>query len=499
MNQPKRRRIWCENAVLNGHVATGVTLSIENGYFSAVEANTQPAPGDERLAGLVMAGFANAHSHCFHRVLRAASQANRGSFWTWRELMYDTAQRLDPDNYYELAKRVFSEMAQAGYSCVGEFHYVHHPSQIAASRFNHSRANGTSQAISYHDSNAMSGALSSAARDVGIRITLLDTLYLHGGINPDSAVSEVSALSKESSQHYLPLSDLQQRFSDGDVESWKARVSAFRSRVQSSHVKVAAAIHSIRAATPLQASQAAAFARENDMVIHLHLSEQLAENQATKRVFNTSPTELFHRANVLGDTTTVVHATHLSDNDVKLLADSKTFSCLCPTTERDLGDGLAPTLPLHNAGSPICLGSDSHAVIDPFEEARSIEYHERLRTMVRGAFDTYELLEMAGVNGHRSMGWHDAGRIEVGYRADLVAIELSNTKNEALFDMIKPETSEASSACPQSRSQTSTHAGSCTQPRSSKIAELDLLAHQAVFAANACDVSTVIIDGKTVC
>jgi cytosine/adenosine deaminase-related metal-dependent hydrolase len=188
--------------------------------------------------------------------------------------------------------------------------------------------------------------------------------------------------------------------------------------------------------------------------LHLHLSEQRAENERCLAVHGCTPTELLHRHGVLGPQTTAVHATHLSDADIRRLGASGTGVCMCPTTERDLADGIGPARELASAGSRLSLGSDSHAVIDPFEEARGLELDERLATEQRGHFTSAELLGAA--TNHAALGWDDAGTIAVGQRADLVAVSLGSVRT----------------------------AGS--EPG------------QAIFAATAADVTHVVADGRLI-
>lgn len=370
------------HAWLGDGPAENVRLEIENGRFTVV---TPDAPADgESLPGLVLPGLANAHSHAFHRVLRGRTHSGRGSFWTWRQQMYEVAATLDPDRYLALARAVYAEMALAGVTCVGEFHYLHH-------------APG---GVRYADPNAMGAALIQAADEAGIRITLLDTLYLTAGV--DGA----------------PLEGVQKRFGDGDAPSWAARVAGFTA---GPHAKIGAAIHSVRA---VPADQLPVLAGRGPL--HVHLSEQRAENEQCVAVHGCTPTELLDRHGILGPETTAVHATHLTDGDVELLGGSRTGVCFCPTTERDLADGIGPATRLAAAGSPLSLGSDSHAVIDPFEEIRGLEMNERLATESRGHFPAAALVAAAA--NHRSLGWDDAGAITPGSRADLVAVSLASVR-----------------------------------------------------------------------
>jgi formiminoglutamate deiminase len=385
---------WCEHAVLPEGAASGVSVMVEGDRIVAVDADTAPPPNATRLTGVTIAGLANSHSHAFHRALRSRTQAGTGSFWTWREVMYEAATRLDPETYHRLARGVYAEMAMAGHTVVGEFHYLHH------------QADGTP----YRDPNAMGEALLAAAADVGIRITLLDTLYLHGGLAGDG---------------YLAVEGAQVRFRDRDVDAWANRVSAVPAGPDQ---QVGAAIHSVRAVDPDAIAEAACWAREHAAPLHAHVSEQTAENDACLARHGCTPTELLENGGALGTDFCAVHATHLTAHDIGLLAGSASTVCLCPTTERDLGDGIGPTVELSNAGVGLHLGSDSHASIDHFVEARSVEWGERLRTRRRGAHAANDLLAMATVNGHRALGWHDAGRIAVGERADLVTVRLDSER-----------------------------------------------------------------------
>ena len=384
---------WLERAWTgSGPVRPGVLVEVRDGVFTAV---TSGPPGDaHRLAGLTVPGLANCHSHAFHRALRGRTQRERGTFWTWREQMYAVASTLTPETYFELARATYREMVSVGITSVGEFHYLHHGPDGAA----------------YDDPNEMGHALVAAAREAGIRIALLDTCYLASAIGS-------------------PPEGVQVRFSDGEAESWAARVEAFgldqRGR---SDVRVGAAIHSVRAVPRDQMWPVIGWAGQHGTPLHVHLSEQSAENDACLEVHGMTPAELLEDAGALGPRTTAIHATHLGGPDVNLLGGSGTHACLCPTTERDLGDGIGPSRRLHDAGSPLTLGSDSHAVVDLFEEMRAVELDERLATLERGHWSAGELLTAATYDGHRSLGFAGTGRIEVGTRADLVTIDTASVR-----------------------------------------------------------------------
>ncbi len=386
-------RLWCELALIDGKVAPGVTIEIVDGRFTSIESGTAPGASTS-LVGYTIPGMANAHSHAFHRALRSRTQADRGTFWTWRELMYRAAERLQPESYHRLARAVFAEMAMAGISCVGEFHYLH------------LQADGTP----YADPNQMGITLLAAAADAGIRITLLDTLYLHGGLGVDGYESPVG---------------VQQRFADISADAWVERVGELK---PTGTQRIGAAVHSVRAVDPAAMATLASWAAGRGAPVHAHVSEQVAENDACQAFHGRSPIAVLADAGLLSQRFSAVHATHLNEPDIAALAENGSAVVMCPTTERDLGDGIGPTDQFAATGVPIALGSDSHAVIDLFEEARAVELHERLRSQERGIHLAADLLVMATVVGHRSLGWGDAGSIAVGQRADLVTIALDSVR-----------------------------------------------------------------------
>jgi formiminoglutamate deiminase len=380
---------WCEHAWLPAGVADGVVVGCDDrGLISAVSTSDTAPAGARVLGGLVFPGFANVHSHAFHRALRGRTHADGGTFWTWREAMYALAARLDPDSYLRLATAVYAEMVVAGMSVVGEFHYLHHPPGGGR----------------YAEPNAMGDALREAARLAGIRLTLLDTCYLAGGID-------------------TPLTPEQARFSDGDVDAWAQRARPGQDRGEA---RVGAAIHSVRAVPRAGLATVAQAAAGGPL--HVHVSEQQAENEACLAAYGSTPVGLLAEAGALGPNTTAVHATHLSTQDIALLGGSRTAVCLCPTTEADLADGLGPAGELRNAGSPLSLGSDQHAVADPLAEARSLEHGERLRTGRRGRFTPAELVEVSTSAGNEALGWAGAGRIAPGAPADLVAVRTRSVR-----------------------------------------------------------------------
>ena len=405
-------RLWCELAWLGGERAEpGVLVEVDGDRI--VAARPGAPPGDaQRLAGLTLPGLANAHSHSFQRALRGRTHGANGSFWTWREQMYALAATLDPDSYLDLARATFAEMALAGITLVGEFHYLHHA------------PDGTP----YDDPNTMGEAVIAAAGAAGVRLTLLDACYLRGG---------------------LPS------FRDESADAWAARVDELR---ESATVRIGAAIHSVRAVDPASAAAVADWVGERPL--HAHVSEQAAENEACLDAYGLTPTEVLADAGAISDRFTAVHGTQLAEEDIGRLGAAGATCCLCPTTERDLADGIGPARAMIDAGARLALGSDSHALIDLFEEARAVELDERLETGFRGAQSPTALLRAATENGHACLGWPDAGRIEAGARADLVTVGLGSVRL----------------------------AGT---DRQSALASL-------VFAASAADVRSVIVDDRQV-
>ncbi len=380
---------WCQYAWLGEATpAADVLIEVERGVISAVTPAAAAPPDAERLTGLVIPGLANSHSHAFQRALRGRTHAATGSFWTWRKQMYELAGAIDPDSMLALTRATFAEMALAGVTLVGEFHYLHHG------------PGGTA----YEDPNAMGAAVIEAAAQAGVRLTLLDACYLHGGLEPDP---------------------IQKRFFDSDVEAWSSRVDAL---VAAPRARIGAAIHSMRAVQPESAARVVRWAEERRVPLHAHVSEQPAENQACREVYGATPTALLHYEGALSDRFTAVHATHMSEEDIALLGGAQCHCCLCPTTERDLADGIGRARRLRDAGCRLTVGTDSNAMIEPFEEARAIELDERLVSGVRGGHSGTSLLEAATSSGYASLGWPEGGALRAGALADLVSVRLDGVR-----------------------------------------------------------------------
>jgi formiminoglutamate deiminase len=392
---------FADYAWLGGEgLAPGVVLEdAADGRLARVAAGQDPPTGATHLGGIVVPGLANVHSHAFHRALRGRAEAGAGDFWRWRDRMYALAAVLDPDDMFELARSTYAEMALAGITAVGEFHYLHH------------RPDGRP----YADPNVMGGALIAAAAEAGVRLTLLDTCYLRAGFRAGS-----------------PLTGVQVRFSDGDAERWVDRVEDLAPGAGSGW-RLGAAIHSVRAVDERSMGVVAGWARARGAPLHMHLSEQPGENEEALAATGRTPAGLAGAAGVLGPHTVAVHATHLTGGDVEALGAMSTGVCLCPTTERDLGDGVGPAGVLAAAGCPLSLGTDSHAVVDLLEEARLVELHERLVHRRRGGQAAAALLEAATTGGYRALGWstdgdREAAPLAAGCPADFVTLDRASVR-----------------------------------------------------------------------
>jgi formiminoglutamate deiminase len=366
---------WLAEQAWLGHPAQNVLIEVEGGRIKSIIEGATPPHDATVLRGWTFPGFANAHSHAFQRLLRGEVESSGSDFWEWRARMYGYAE-WDPADYFNHARRVFREMLEAGITAVGEFHYLH------------------------GHGNELGVALIDAAREEGIRITLIDACYLRGSLDD------------------RPLDPEQQAFSDGDADSWARRVDELR---EADGVRIAAAIHSVRAVDPESMRVVAAWARDRKAPLHIHLAEQPAEVEECLRVEGCTPAELLEREGILGPDLTAVHAIHLGDRDVRLLGDNEVTVCACPTTERDLGDRVGPLTALADAGCALAAGSDSNAVIDLLEEARGLELDQRRATGRRVLHEPEELFSAATVNGMRALGW-DAGVIRAGMLADFVTL-----------------------------------------------------------------------------
>lgn len=373
----------------------------DDGRIAALTAVDQLHTNDnaaiETMSGVaLLPGFVNTHSHVFQRALRGHTHralSRRDTFWTWRAAMYAEAQRLNPDSLYESSLRTYREMLAAGYTTVGEFHYVHH------------QPDGQP----YAEPNAMSEAVLQAGRDAGIRVVLLMTAYAQAGFG-------------------LPPEEGQRRFCDASVEAYLARVESLRQR----GVPVGVAPHSVRAVPEEWLRTIADYSLAHDLSLHVHADEQVAEIEQCLAATGCRPIELLERCGALSPRTTVVHATHADEHELVLLAQHGCTVCVCPTTEGDLGDGIAPYAELVAASIPIAIGADSNTRLDPIEELRWAEYTARMRYQRRRVLIPDELgspgpllLTYGAQHGAAALNI-DTGALAPGKLADFVAIDLNS-------------------------------------------------------------------------
>ncbi len=345
---------------------------------------------------LVLPGFVNVHSHVFQRALRGHTHrplSAYDSFWTWRRAMYEEAQRLTPDSLYESALRTYREMLMAGYTTVGEFHYVHH------------QPSGQP----YDNPNAMSEAVLAAAKEAGIRIVLLMTAYAQSGF-------------------HQPPEEGQRRFCDRSVDAYLQRVEDLRGK----GVAIGVAPHSVRAVPENWFRSIADYSRIHNIPLHVHADEQKAEIEQCQAVHGCTPIELLERFGALGSHTTIIHATHANETELALLAQYGCTVCVCPTTEGDLGDGIAPYDMFIQKDIPLAIGSDSNTRLDPIEELRWAEYSARMRYQRRRVLVREQLaspgpllLDIGTRSGAVALG-QETGTLAPAMLADFVTIDLTH-------------------------------------------------------------------------
>jgi len=380
-----------------GHVLSGASLNLDGGVVVSTGA---PAPGAAIIplrGRAVLPGLVAAHSHAFQRAIRGRTEHRahqRDDFWTWREAMYAAAERLSPDDLYAVSKFCFLEMARAGVTAVGEFHYLH---RDPAGR-------------PYADPNELDLAVARAAREAGLRVVLLRVAYARSGFG-------------------VPANPRQRRFIEGSVDEYLTNLDAL-----AKHVPVGAAPHSVRACPAEWIREIASHAQQRGLPLHLHVSEQPAEVEQCRAEHGTTPALLLEKLGALRETTTAVHAVHLSPEDVAALGRARATVCACPTTERNLGDGVVRADKLLAAGARLFVGSDSEVQLNPLEDARQLEYHLRLVELERAVLDTEragvgglgaKLYSIASEGGMRSLGLA-GGALRPGEPADFMVVDLDD-------------------------------------------------------------------------
>ena len=330
--------------------------------------------------GWALPGIANLHSHAFQRAMAGLAERQTDpadSFWTWRETMYAMAARFDPDLLHAVAAQLYVEMLEAGYTTVCEFHYLHHA------------PDGTP----YADADAMSQALLRAARDTGIRITLLPVLYMTGGFDG------------------RPLAERQRRFGH-DVDGYLKLLDTLRAS-EGDTVRIGCALHSLRA-VPSDPMHEVLTALPAASRIHIHIAEQLPEVEECIALRGARPVQWLLDSVPVDERWTLVHATHLDDDEVQDLAGSGATVAICTSTEANLGDGLFPLRDYLDAGGRWGVGSDSNSSVDPVEELRWLEYGQRLRVQRRNIASS---MRMPSVGATLLDGAHASAADSTGFAA----------------------------------------------------------------------------------
>ncbi len=399
-------RLFAERALLPDGWARDVLLTIDSaGTIAAAQAD-QPAGDAPRAKGPVLPGMPNLHSHAFQRAMaglgeRAGGKGASGaddSFWTWRRVMYDFVARLTPEQVEAIATQLYVEMLKAGYTAVGEFHYLHHDSDGEP----------------YADRAEMARRIAAAARGSGIGLTLLPVLYGFGGFGGTAA------------------GEGQRRFLNAPEALLSIVETLAAAHAGDGQVRLGLALHSLRAVTPetLAAAVAGLTASDGEAPIHIHVAEQTKEVEDCLAWSGKRPVQWLLDSVDLDERWCLVHATHMTDSETAGLAGSGAVAGLCPTTEANLGDGLFPAPDYLAAGGAFGIGSDSHISVSPVEELRWLEYGQRLRSRRRNLLSDgpdrpsvgARLYDLALAGGAQAMG-RPIGRLAPGQRADLLVLD----------------------------------------------------------------------------
>lgn len=354
----------------------------------------------------MLPGLVNTHSHAFQRVIRGRTEYRttneKDSFWTWREMMYRAATRLTPEDIYDASRMAFLEMALSGITAVGEFHYLHN------------QPDGTP----YDDPNLLAREVVQAALDVGLRIALLRVAYARSGFRDEQ-------------------NPRQARFIEVDPEVYIDHVTKLRTDLAglAGHAWVGVAPHSVRAVPLGYLKEVMRFGNEQALAVHMHVAEQPAEVSTCIEEYGRSPVALLETEGLLSERFTGVHMIHITPKAARMLGHARAMVCACPTTERNLGDGIVPVDTLFREGVRVSLGTDSQTQIDLLEDARELEYHLRLQKVERivlagedrsGYSDLAStLFECATINGAKSIG-APGGDLAPGLPADFFTVDLSD-------------------------------------------------------------------------
>lgn len=385
---------WLPDLIwLGGKFESGVALIADaEGTIARISDDPADLNQAERLPGRAMLpGLVNAHSHAFQRVIRGRTE-NRGSssgpdtFWTWRETMYRAANLLSPEALYHAARMAFLEMLLGGITTVGEFHYL----QL------------TAEGSPYPDRNALALEIIRAAEETGLRIALLRAAYVRGG---------------------------QPRFLTPRVEDFISDTRALLERINSSRAWVGIAPHSVRAVPLDYLLRVTEYARAHSLPVHMHVAEQPAEVEGCLTEYGLRPVALLEKHGILDQRFTAIHAIHVDEEEIDQLGSARSFVCACPTTERNLGDGISPVDRFIRAGTGIALGSDSNVQIDLLEDARELEYHLRLQRLERVVMEREDLaarLFVCATEGGAASLASPGGKLAAGRAADFFTVDLDH-------------------------------------------------------------------------
>ena len=411
------KHLHFESAFLPDGWANDVLITIDDSDTITDIATNKPAGNSniERVPGIAIPGMVNVHSHAFQRAFAGLSEYRTGehdSFWTWRKLMYEFVETLAPEQIYETAFKLYSELRKSGYTWVGEFHYIHN----------------APDGKPYDDPTCLADAVIRAAIDARIGICILPVLYQRGGFNNE------------------PLTPAQRRFYL-DEDAFLNLASDLKTRHSTTpNVEVGIAFHSLRAVSirTIQRMTGAWRAMYPNGVIHIHVAEQTKEVEDCLAATGRRSVEFLTSEIDVDEDWCLIHATHLNEAEVLSIVNSKATVGLCPTTEANLGDGVFPAPDFLNSGGHIAIGSDSHVSVSPRSELRLLEYGQRLTRQSRAVLGTRttsvgtRLYTEASISGARAIGV-ETGSLQVGHLADIVVLDrahptLSGCHNDRVLD-----------------------------------------------------------------
>lgn len=402
--------LWFATALLPDGWVRRVRLTMQAGRIESIDTNIEPHANDERHA-IGIAGICNVHSHAFQRALAGLTEHSRGGddFWSWREAMYGLVEKLTPDHLEAIATYAFAEMLEAGFTRVGEFHYLHH----------------SPDGSPYANIGEHADRLAAAASVSGIGLTLLPVFYAHGGIGGIEP--------KPAQRRFVNTLDAFERLLDAATRAVKNLPFA----------NVGIAAHSVRAVTPEELTILTHI--EHDGPIHMHIAEQLAEVTEWQQWAGARPVDWLLDHYPIDARWCLVHATHVSSSEVERMASVQAVVGLCPITEANLGDGVFPARTLVQLEGRFGIGSDSNVLIDAAAELRCLEYGQRLQYRARNVLCTRErrstgrtLLDGASSGGAQALRL-DTSQLAVGAIADVVALSdahpsMVNRERDAALD-----------------------------------------------------------------